>query len=546
MPPGDNNTAVVLSLAPCDVNILIVADGDLRFNTGNPPSNGSLSLLIAALQERAGPLVRFNIKTAYRPNPNVDVTQDNRGADFPNFNFKNQENELSKFDQIWLFGSAAFSLDFTTPPSMTDDEIKALFDRMELKLGVFATGDHEDLGAAMNSRIPRVRSMRKWRIDVDPELSAASARNANRHDTLRKGADGTYKDENEKDEIPKTIAVVEFVEQNSSVKYAHPLLSGELGNIQFLPDHMHEGECCAPPVFVPTLSPFSNFEELEYPTINGIKVEPQIVAESAPTEAHKTLSGGEQLPEVLTTKFGAVAVYDGHIIEKGRVVVDSTFHHFINSNLGGLSNGNRTVAGHGLFAFEDTKNYFRNIGIWLTPGEKQRIIFRCALWEARWRSSLYFKLKNIPDTFVPNEHSVFISDLGISARAVLDRLVSVSTILEWTLNMISEFKINDLHINLSVPWASSQKPLSGMLTNLKLENLVNTILGGIVYSLARKFPGEEQVGAESQEQLIAAIEGAIKDGVIVGVQSVRVHLVAFAEHLIAMSQGFGGAFNLAD
>jgi hypothetical protein len=41
--------------------------------------------------------------------------------------------------------------------------------------GLFATGDHEDLGAGMCARIPRVRSMRYWKLDDTPSSGGVVA-----------------------------------------------------------------------------------------------------------------------------------------------------------------------------------------------------------------------------------------------------------------------------------------------------------------------------------------------------------------------------------
>ena len=111
-------------------------------------------------------------------------------------------------DQIWFFG------DFpSNEPNDPDDaryspfsaaELKVLAEWMDRGGGEFATGDHSNLGASMCSRIPRVRSMRKWTEaqGVPPQHGPE------RHET-RQGALGTTtSDASEEDAVPQTIEPV--------------------------------------------------------------------------------------------------------------------------------------------------------------------------------------------------------------------------------------------------------------------------------------------------------------------------------------------------
>ena len=84
--------------------------------------------------------------------------------------------------------------------------------------------------------------------------------------------------------------------------------------------------------------------------------------------------------------FGVVSAYDGHRAGgKGRVICDSTWHHFVNVNLIGVlegalfdeffQRGRGRAAQHngflssaaGLAALSKIKNYYTNIGVWISP-----------------------------------------------------------------------------------------------------------------------------------------------------------------------------------
>ena len=102
--------------------------------------------------------------------------------------------------------------------------------------GVFATGDHGVLGASLCHRIPRVRTMRRWKIaDGVPAVEGRAATGPCRAtarsegDTLLQPIDLVYSN------VVRSIPFF-FVDR------PHPLLCSDLGPIDHFPDHMHEGE----------------------------------------------------------------------------------------------------------------------------------------------------------------------------------------------------------------------------------------------------------------------------------------------------------------
>jgi hypothetical protein len=83
--------------------------------------------------------------------------------DYQNFKFDQAGLDLEEFDELWLFGVGGP----TETSAVTDSELAAISRFMQNGGGVFATGDHEDLGLPLNGRIPRVRTMRKWYFGAD-------------------------------------------------------------------------------------------------------------------------------------------------------------------------------------------------------------------------------------------------------------------------------------------------------------------------------------------------------------------------------------------
>jgi hypothetical protein len=120
----------------------------------------------------------------------------------------------------------------------------------------------------------------------------------------------------------------------------------------------------------------------EYPVDStGNRPSPEVVATSMSaagllTDIYK--------PPVVPRCFGAIGAYDGRPAGVGRVVVDATWHHFININLNGTGSGVATKKGLYDPANNPTpdylqiQRYFRNIVSWLTPLP----VWRC--WFIKW------------------------------------------------------------------------------------------------------------------------------------------------------------------
>ena len=150
---------------------------------------------------------------------------------------------------------------------------------------------------------------------------------------------------------------------------------------------MHEGEVVEPAALDAVMTANGqNYDE--YPVdANGQRVAPEVVAWG--------WSGGYADPEVMhgihtgdpgtSNKrwTGTVGAYDGRRAGVGRVVVDSTWHHFFDINLIGDNAANRpsftdprkalwsqgfTHSAAGQQVLSQINQYFRNIVNWLSPG----------------------------------------------------------------------------------------------------------------------------------------------------------------------------------
>jgi hypothetical protein len=379
-----------------DINVLIVVDGIFSLTTTYPinptlppfgpeinPNYGAdawftLSHLINTLRTSTSPT--FNVDTASRgfnaagnfPNaitntvadPYATIKGPNPSTPTP-FHFDDPGLDLTIYDEIWIFSDEGYdggpvgprAGGTGEPGGLTDSELTAITNFMQQGGGLFVTGDHDGLGSAVGGRIPRLRYMRKWysTYDTSPGIPPLAVLNwpgigNTRVDTLQKGATdvGTaFFFDDQSDDIPQPLTVL---------VPSHPVVQGATGVLKVYPDHMHEGEVMAPTgaqltqtsASDATLS-FAGVGFTEFPTINGYQEVPLVLAQSGSgLVSHTTVVPTGMNPEDIVcenlnfggdpnlcnvTSNNTLAAYDGHTVNVGRIVTDSSFHHFLDLNL---------------------------------------------------------------------------------------------------------------------------------------------------------------------------------------------------------------------
>ena len=371
------------------VKILMVADGRISFDVER---YFSLGVLVEILKE------------SRHGQPGYEITTAHRGVSMPNwpieadlYKFKFDEHDLYQYDQVWLFGDSPSRFD---DKFLREPELAALARFMDGGGGVFATGDHEDLGVHLCGNVPRVRTMRAWYFREDSPWGGPRApeqKGPNRHDTLvagnRTGCPGNrppYVFEDESDDRPQRLLLRAY----GNEAQPHPLLADHRGAIDVLPDHPHEGVCLVPADLTQAFE-FAGYSGSEYPAVDGVRLAPEVIATSTVTGGHTTTGLTLSKPPVTGRTFGAIGSYDGHRAGVGRVVVDSTWHHFMNWNLrGGKKRGDDYAcpaqqAGfrfseEGRAVLEKIETYFRNIAHWLVPAARRPALIRGLLWNIAW------------------------------------------------------------------------------------------------------------------------------------------------------------------
>lgn len=426
------------------VRILLVTDDDGSFSQEH---KFGLTELVDALESTPGVFVEFQVTKAHRSAATGMFTEPAE-ADIQEFRFDNPAHfDPAEFDQVWLVGILE-----KVAGSLGQAELKAVAQFMDQGGGVFATGDHFDIGGALCGDIPRVRSMRKWTYDYaafgndgkgvyDPSSPhGPPVYGPFRHDTLVAGHDTAYTFDDQSDDIPARIYPRFYGTSNRyfSHKFPHPLLCGPAGVIDVLPDHMHEGECVVPADLSQTFT-FDGYTNAEYPSDgDGVQPVPEVIAQGE-VLAHVTDNQDVGIVDVMSNarEFGVIGAYDGHRANVGRVVVDSTFHHFVNINV--VATGANSpdpvkqvgfaASPEGQEAYDQIRAYWRNIAIWLARPAQQTRMFNQTLWAARWDSQLRMVLPGLvhQDNVPWNE----MLNYGGSVFRTMSRLISPCATFSW-------------------------------------------------------------------------------------------------------------------
>jgi hypothetical protein len=355
---------LLLRFRECTPRILVVTDG-LNYSAAD---GFGLSQFVASL----------TAATIHGMTPIVVKASrgGSAGADINGFDFNDATRglDIKRYDVLFLFG--IWTEGTSDLPAAERDTIVRF---MQAGGGVFATGDHETLGASLCSEIPRVRAMRKWKnVDAPPHVSSLK-----RHSTNWSGIDETEVFADQSDAFTQRLYVnynrpSPFIWWPPGVDRApHPVLQmvSPRKVLEVFPDHPHEGECVLPKALSGTFS-LNGKDVPEWPKTFFLPPRPEMAAYSM---SHGDgFEFGETDKLGLTPKaFGAIAAYNGQRAGVGRVVTDSTWHHFVNINLDGTDSGQSALRPGGVDS-EDLvriRQYYVNLATWLMPAKVRRCLF---------------------------------------------------------------------------------------------------------------------------------------------------------------------------
>jgi hypothetical protein len=387
---------IISNLRLCRPRILIVTEPDLSYGSGG----FGLLRVLEALTTDSGVSVKPVLTLAYRgvhPNPNpLSVGADSYTV-LNNFNFATAATAVTvaNYDQIWLFGRSGSS-----GMNLPDNQIEVIARFMNAGGGVFATGDHGAIGQPLCGSLPRIRRMREWSsIPMGGETNIDQA--VQRIDTVvDPGANGLYDFNDQGDNIPQRIFPHYTVTAHATTRWqarVHPLLmlpgapvvrDGNTGNLNFnrdidvLPDHPHESVCYAVTNAATLGATYTvgalSFAEFPVQSANPAQRVPATLVASG-VSGGRSVQNGVWKPPVQPRMFGLISAWDGRLANAyagqsqrpGRIVCDSTWHHYVNVNLNGMRPGGVPDAN-----LQKIYSYYRNIQSWLQPANR----VWCRLW----------------------------------------------------------------------------------------------------------------------------------------------------------------------
>jgi hypothetical protein len=496
--------------------------------------------------------------------PDSNYTEAGKKPKF-GFKFTDPSFNLNDWDQVWFFGDYPANQDgnINEPQfcPLDDGELKLLAEWMDRGGGVFAVGDHWNLGASMCSRIPRVRTMRRW----TPKQGVPAMDGNTRHETLQPGLG--YQDLWEGDTIPQPVELVYRLWTTSTLArppFPHPLLSTPTGVIDTFPDHMHEGDVIDDNL-VELDSPLNiqGYGRPEYPYVEPEinlgtaariapggelprpRPRPQVVGYGRTTnpavpEVHTLarIVGDVNLP-IPKIRFGLVGAYDGDSVGIGRVVVDSTWHHWFSYNLHGFV----TASQHQQLArlavgasfnpppvYERMQTYYRNVGLWLATPAQRRSMLIAASWGPVVSDPMAF----------PPAATRSLWTVGKRAIEVMSRTVPQSMLFDFVASFFSR-KTEEI---FGVPY--DVNPGDPYTASVPIDLALRAIVGGIASSLIR--PAFEYLQAEGKPRRLLDPD-AIARYAAEGIKQGHLALIDTIQSSAAASKGIvgilEGAFQLS-
>jgi hypothetical protein len=475
---------------------------------------------------------------------NAAATQSNRVPRYTGFRFSSQNAGgglvIDEYDEIWCFGfapgndgSTSDANIWNSPYAATEADLAAAARWMDNGGGMLAMGDHHYLGAAMCARIPRVRSMRRWtnqqavppiggpqRVDTNQPMNAAQDAAATANPAEIPGFA-------QEDAVPQPLEVrlhsAGGIAAVLGRSRPHPLLCGQsLGVIDVLPDHPHEG-IVFEDAQVDTTATYSfdggAASGDEYPVGATTQPKPEVVAwgNTLPDPPYNQNKGDSP-----AKRFGIIGAYDGDGATVGRVVVDATWHHWMDMNILDLraENGDE---------WKKIRQYFVNTAVWLArSGQRSRMLWYSTFWST-------LSAQTIEEFHVAR--SVFW--LGRGAFDVIGQAASDCLVFDWLIDVREVF---DRFALLEIPRIPDLGPVC--LTCPPLEVFAEAALGGLV---RRLLPARDAVLAGHVEELKAFDEeldelgpAGLRDGLAELTEPLEQVSRAYREYARTLEEVVGG------
>lgn len=299
------------------------------------------------------------------------------------------ETLLCSYHELWVFGFEQANRPMQPLNELVKDEIDAL--RAWMKFGgVLITGDHSNpfkkdqavtedsdnflnLGRALGRCVPRAGDLRVWQGPPTGFYEGDLDKRENFN--TQEGADPCQLDNIilQLDSYPQTLRLVPPCTVHRLFWWSYDPTTQRVVPISKFPDHIHEGR-----LSTKRLGP-------DWPKGSA---KPKAVAQ-----------GRDKRFDHEQRYYDLVVAFDGDSTDVGRIVADSSFHHYLNINLLTLPSRDQMgnpIAGTDL---DQIAQYYANLAYWLAP--------------KKLRDKLGLSL-----LFMAASHPAVIEELGGSTLAV--------------------------------------------------------------------------------------------------------------------------------
>jgi hypothetical protein len=167
-----------------------------------------------------------------------------------------------------------------------------------------------------------------------------------------------------------------------------------------------------------------------------------------------------------------------------------------------------------LAALNKIKNYYTNIGIWISPPTKHSCFHRLTWWEIVYAERLVEATLTSPDISLERIPAATLMHIGIHARDVFGRRAGQCQSLQWLIDWTRQY----IEVSWLDPWdpTTSTRLEKGELPLPVIDPMpvVDIVLGAALVALRQQFPqAPEKLSEREDEVALKAIGKGAQFGV---------------------------------
>jgi hypothetical protein len=256
---------------------------------------------------------------------------------------------------------------------------------------------------------------------------------------------------------------------------------------------------------------------LEFPKIGGSHFKPEVIAHAHVQSDHTVASDTNKRAANAKT-FGVIGTYNGYRTNIGRIVVDSTWHHWFDVNLTGrpiasldtppYSAANPKTEGflatpQGINNYAKIQNYFLNVGLWLAPKSDRLCMLNGLTWGFVMQYPAVERLNS----------KLSILELGSSTRDALGKIAGQCNVRTWIFDLLPiEFSSAIEKMNLRDPETCLTCPPEDLIETYILGTITRNLLD-LAYKVQDEKIGDEKIMKNVSEEVNASVSKGIEEGI---------------------------------